>query len=173
MDRFYQIIGVIVRIAAIFIAIRTISYFPSWYAGTSYESTEAEVYIFIVLYSLIMLGIAFVLWKFPLLISRKLVPEIKSNDIFSDIPFRQVQVGLLSVLGVGIVVFNLSDLLYWYTYIQTIKSNSDPGFPIGPSVYASLYSTVLELILGIALILGSKGIVGLIYKFRYAGSSDK
>ena len=173
MDRFYQIIGVIVRITAIFIVIRTISYFPNLFAFTVYETETVKLYIFTVLYILLVLGIALVLWKFPLIISRKIVPEVKTEDKITDVAFEQVQVGLISILGIGIIVFSLSDLLYWYSYLQALKAASDPGFPIGPGIYASLYSSILELMLGILLVLGSKGIVGLVTKLRYAGLNKK
>ena len=169
MERLHQTVGIIVRIAAIFIVKKVISYIPNWYFYFSHELSEPEVIVLMILYSAGLIIVAIFLWKYPLYISHKIIPETENKDKFSDVPFEQAQIALLSILGIGIVVLNLSDLFYWYSYLRELKSASDAGYPIETGVYASLYSTILELALGIWLIFGSRGIIQIINKLKYAG----
>jgi hypothetical protein len=171
MDKMCQIVGVLVRIAAIYIVLNVISLFSGqafWLIDT--EELEAHIIVAMIALITVPLLLAFLMWKYPLTIARKIVPEEGEGKKIGELPIDNVQIAALAVVGIFIVVMSASDLLYWFIYIREIE-DSRFGDKLAISGYASLYSNVLELILGFLLIFGGKGIIGLINLVRYAWSN--
>ena len=173
MDRLYQITAILARLASIFIIIRTISYYPAMLSQHSQHAPDLKYIVFVSSVSLVFIGIALLLWKFPLWIARAIVPEIKSEDTLAEVPFDHIQAGLLSVFGVALIVLNCSDLVYAYAFQAALESASDHAHTPNPGVYASFFSDTLALALGIWLALGSHGIVRVLNRLRQAGLSKK
>ena len=173
MDRLYQITAILARLASIFIIIRTVSYYPAMLSQHPQQAPDLKYIVFVSSVSLVFIGIALILWKFPLLIARKIVPEVQSEHSLAEIPFDQIQAGLLSVFGVALIVLNCSDLVYAYSYLAALTSAADHAHAPDPVIHALLYSAVLKLVLGLWLAFGSRGIVRFLNRLRQAGLSGK
>ena len=175
MDRIYQITAILARLASVFLIIRTISYYPAMLSQHPEHAPDLQYIVFVSAMSLAFIGLALILWKFPLFIARGIVPEVQSEESLAEVPFDQIQAGLLSVFGVALVVLNCSDLAYSFAFQLALGSAADHahGHTADPGVQAAFYSAVLELALGLWLALGSRGIVRCLNRLRQAGLSGK
>lgn len=174
MDRIYQITAILARLASVFLIIRTISYYPAMLSQHAEHAPDLEYIVFVSATSLAFIGLALILWKFPLLIARGIVPEVQSGASLAVVPFDQIQAGLLSVFGVALVILNCSDLAYSFAFQLALESADHAhGHAADPGVQAAFYSAVLELALGLWLALGSRGIVRCLNRLRQAGLSGK
>lgn len=175
MDRLYQITAILARLASIFIIIRTVSYYPAMLSQHPQQAPDLKYIVFVSSVSLVFIGIALILWKFPLLIARRIVPEVQSEHTLAEIPFDQIQAGLLSVFGVALIVLNCSDLVYAYSYSVALTSAADHAHAHAPDpgIHALFYSAVLKLVLGLWLAFGARGIVRFLNRLRQAGLSGK
>lgn len=174
MDRIYQITAILARLASVFLIIRTISYYPAMLSQHPQHAPDLKYIVFVSAMSLAFIGLALILWKFPLRIARGIVPEVRSEDSLAEVPFDQIQTGLLSVFGVALVILNCSDLAYSFAFQLSLGSADHAhGHTADPGVQAAFYSAVLELALGLWLALGSRGIVRCLNRLRQAGLSSK
>ena len=174
MDRIYQITAILARLASVFLIIRTISYYPAMLSQHPQYAPDLQYIVFVSAMSLAFIGLALILWKFPLCIARGIVPEVQSEESLAEVPFDQIQAGLLSVFGVALVILNCSDLAYSFAFQFALGSADHAhGHTADPGVQAAFYSAVLELALGLWLALGSRGIVRCLNRLRQAGLSGK
>ena len=174
MDRIYQITAILARLASVFLIIRTISYYPAMLSQHPQHAPDLKYIVFVSAMSLAFIGLALILWKFPLCIARGIVPEVQSEESLAEVPFDQIQAGLLSVFGVALVILNGSDLAYSFAFQLALGSADHAhGHTADPGVQAVFYSAVLELALGLWLALGSRGIVRCLNRLRQAGLSGK
>lgn len=175
MDRIYQITAILARLASVFLIIRTISYYPAMLSQHAEHAPDLEYIVFVSATSLTFIGLALILWKFPLLIARGIVPEVQSGESLAEVPCDQIQAGLLSVFGVALVILNCSDLAYSFAFQLALEPAADHahGHAFDPGVQAAFYSAILELALGLWLALGSRGIVRCLNRLRQAGLSGK
>ena len=173
MDRLYQITAILARLASVFIIIRTVSYYPAMLSQHPQQAPDLKYIVFVSSVSLVFIGIALILWKFPLLIARRIVPEVRSEHTLAEVPFDQIQAGLLSVFGVALIVLNCADLVYAYSYSAALNSAADHAHALDPGVHALLYSAILKLALGLWLAFGSRGVVRFLNRLRQAGLAGK
>ena len=174
MDRIYQITAILARLASVFLIIRTISYYPAMLSQHPEHAPDLKYIVFVSAMSLTFIGLALILWKFPLFIARGIVPEVQSGESLAEVPFDQIQAGLLSVFGVALVVLNCSDLAYSFAFQLALgAADHAHGHASDPGVQAAFYSAVLELALGLWLAFGSRGIVRCLNRLRQAGLSGK
>ena len=174
MDRIYQITAILARLASVFLIIRTISYYPAMLSQHPQHAPDLKYIVFVSAMSLTFIGLALILWKLPLFIARGIVPEVQSEESLAEVPFDQIQAGLLSVFGVALVILNCSDLAYSFVFQLALRSADHAhGHTADPSVQAAFYSAMLELALGLWLALGSRGIVRCLNRLRQAGLSGK
>ena len=175
MDRIYQITAMLARLASVFLIIRTISYYPAMLSQHSQHAPDLKYIVFVSAMSLTFIGLALILWKFPLFIARGIVPEVQSEESLAEVPFDQIQAGLLAVFGVALVVLNCADLAYSFAFQLALESAADHahGHTADPGVQAAFYSAVLELALGLWLAFGSRGIVRCLNRLRQAGLSGR
>jgi len=116
------------------------------------------------------LSIGLALIYFPRSISNRMVSEGIPAEGSSG--FAALQRICFSALGLYWLLAGLSGLLFGYSkyklYYAIIEST--PGYAnlpvLGPDGFASLASDGLSLIIGLALLLGSRGLTGLLARIR-------
>ena len=170
MDKFQYVLAVIIRIAAILLLLRGLSYLPAWYISFSSGQINPLQIAFSIAYSLFVICGAALLWRFPLSIARQIIPAVASTEQIPDIALARLQAALLSVFGIMLVIYNVPDIIFRYAYLHYLKETSDPSYPIDFGVYVVLYRSLLYIFFGIWLALGSNGIVQIVNRLRYAGS---
>lgn len=167
-----QIVGLAVRLFAVFLVVYTLRYAMSLVSFATLDPPDYVSSAFIVLIGLSPILIAIFLWRFPLAVASKLIPQTDASTKPGALDEVEFQVTAFSILGLWVLVSAIPDIFYWVTYVYRIKNI---GFgqvrtELTPQNIASITSTIAEFILGVWLLLGSKGLVGMVRKLRHAGS---
>ena len=122
---------------------------------------------------LLQLLAASVLWFFPLTVARNLLPAMSEPRSESSIgPALFLSLGL-TLIGAWFVINALTDGVYWISFYLQLKSDAAAdGFSNvrvfqSPDNTASVITTGVELVVGLALILGASGLQRLIFRMRY------
>ncbi len=123
----------------------------------------------VILTAFILIGI--VVYKYPIFFAGKLLP--KTDDINANIKYslKDIQVVAFSIIGLYILVTGVPRLLYWLYIFQQVKYGP-VEIELAPENIANFISTILEIIIGFWLLLGAKGLQGLLYKIRNVGMNN-
>jgi hypothetical protein len=165
-----QLVGLGVRLFAIWLVVYVLRYIPGVWrfsasaASVGTESTNAVI----VAVTIAILALAAGLWFFPLTVASKLLPPTAKTDQ-AHIPIEQVQSVGFSLLGLWVLTSAVPDSFYWvFMTYQSSRPNSI--LELGSSDYAYVVTTAVELVLGVWLLLGARGLVGLLRWARMAGT---
>ncbi len=162
-----HIVALAVRLFAIAVAIyalRTgISLVPYFYeqewVGASY--TYAGLML-----TLLLVSVG--LWMFPLTIARGLVAFREPGEVdVKSASADQIQTIAYSVLGLYLLYHVLSDIVYWgFTLFITLRNSAIP-IELSIEQIGLMIATVVELLFVLFLLLGARGMVTLLRRFRY------
>lgn len=162
-----QLVGTAIRLFAIFLVIYAFRQAGSLISYLNNQYMEVTV-SFILVASLIPILVAALLWLFPMTIAAKLTPRIHPAEASSKLSSPELVAAAFPILGLWVLASAIPDTFYWTTLVYLIK-NADLGrTELSPQDIASIVSTIFELIIGFWLLLGSKGVVALIKRIRYA-----
>ena len=165
-----DVIAVLARLFAVFVLIAVVRSLPAMGQSLTAEGGGWYATFFIGAFVVAPLLIAALIWVFPLTIATKLLPVMRTpRPALSAGGLELEQVGL-TILGVWFFVTGLVDAVYWYMFAKTAQ---DAGFrwrALDPENAGAMVATGAELIIGLALVLGARGIVGALRRLRQAGS---
>ncbi len=164
-----QIVGLAVRLFAIFLLIYTVRYLSDYIhvlMGESYFKGNTTPLIILTLIPFI---IVVLLWFFPLKVATRLIPKIENTEPAVQLGNNEIEHIALSLLGVWVLASAIPDIFYWTTFAYMIKSSGMVLGVLRPENVGNIVATISEIIIGIWLIVGSKGIVGIVRRLRYAG----
>lgn len=122
----------------------------------------------------VLLAVAFLMLKFPVLVARWFLPKAKSDDTVFDGSANDIEVVAFVIIGIYILSWAIPDLFHnsiwwWYT------ANSEAGRPWGPDdEYEYIINgivTVIEVVIGLFLCLRARGLSGLLRRLREAGGT--
>ena len=161
------IVALAVRLFSIVVAIYALSNLvtigPYFYQQDWHITTYAYVSLMVLL-----VLIAIYLWKFPLTVTRKLIPFEKHIDTESQqVSYEQIQLVAFTVLGLYLLFNVVSDIIYWSTILFISFRDSNIPVEISIDQKGQMVATVIELIFVLFLLLGSKGIIKLLHRLRY------
>lgn len=121
---------------------------------------------------MVLLGV--LIWIFADKIADKLVGEMKGQEIGQSIDYYKIQCIAFSFAGVLVICSSLPEL---FSTIYQINTLPDQPINIPERIYndyqAKLIGSGIKTILGIWLLLGTKGIVNAIRKLRTAGIHEE
>ena len=118
--------------------------------------------------------IAFLFIKFPLTIAGKLLPKDGDDKLDWQLTGQDVYSIAFFILGLYILINAIPSMFYWLAYSITYKNSDPPAYQeFSPGEIGGMVVTVTKLIIGIWLLLGARGLRGLVYKLRYAGLDSK
>jgi len=113
-----------------------------------------------------MLAIAFLLWLYPGWLARLCSPR-SANQVFeSPIAARDLQWIAFSVLGAYFVVAGIVGFVYYEANLLIADAISDREMRIENFVRNGLHA-LLQCAAGIALVLGARGLTGMLHRMRY------
>lgn len=163
-----QIVGLGVRLFSIWLALYVLSVLPNmWsFAGRGLGDSAGAGIVGLVL--VLMAAAALLLWMFPLTVARKLIPRT-ALDQPTLLPFEQVQSVGFSLLGLWCLADAIPKVLWWCVTIYH-STRPEPRLVLEPANYASLAQTIAELVIGIWLLFGARGLLGILRWARTAGT---
>lgn len=125
-----------------------------------------QVFLVIGIPAFVFIISGILLWFYAAKLSIYLIPK-NSDDSVPTIQGKEIEEFILSVVGMIIVILSFSSLIRGLLiYISNAKQ--DFGFANRANIYNSIEQAI-QLILGIALLLKSKGIALVLRKIRSAG----
>ena len=164
-----QFVALGVRLFCIWLAIYILRYAPAfWLLGQQSSSTPSRTPV--VVGTLILVAIVIALWLLPLTVARRLLPRSALDQPISLPAHEQIEQAGFCLLGLWLLTQAIPSLVFegfvFYLYTR-------PGSTLGlrPEEYAALARALVELALAIWMLLGAKGLLGIVRWARTAGSS--
>jgi Ca2+/Na+ antiporter len=118
-----------------------------------------------------MLGLALLFWVFPLSVAARLLPVMREPRPPVRAEAAEVEGIALTLLGLWLCAAALSDAVYWViVHLSLSRSEMWVGYEVSSETFASMVTTGFELVLGLWLMLGSRGWQQALRRWRYAGS---
>lgn len=164
-----QIVGLVIRLFAVFLVVYSLRLMSSLFTFATVEPIDYISSAIIFLFGFSPILIAIILWRFPLAIASKLIPKPTETKHTSAWGETEIQIVAFSTLGLWVLSSAIPNAFYWVTLVNRIKSVSFGNTSLSPENVAGIVSTITQIILGFWLLMGSKGIVGLVRKLRHAG----
>lgn len=124
------------------------------YEGIINRSTAGFALLLVVL--LVMGGL---LWKYPLWVARKIIPETGGEPVKISLTFEQLQTLGFTLLGFWIAADSLVVALQVLLNVEVAKLH-------GAELQVRLFGYLARLVLGIWIILGANGISRVILRLR-------
>ena len=167
--RAVQIVGVGIRLFAIFIAIFVFRFAVAFFPQAGELSTGwlvATVAFTIV----VPLFIAVYLWYFPLTVAGKLLPTLRAEESLPLLTTSEFQAVGFSLIGLWLLATTLPQIVYWSVFVYSSTQPESAGLVLSPSQIGSIWAAGLQFALSIFLLFGGKGLAGLVRRARYAGA---
>ena len=117
-----QIVGIAVRLFAVFLAIYVLRYASGlipYLADSSSYKISATFLFLIVLFPILA---AILLWIFPLTIAAKLIPNIKAKEPTKSLDSGEIELVAFSVLGLWVLTTAIPDIFHWGTFVYMVKN---------------------------------------------------
>jgi hypothetical protein len=165
-----QIVGLGVRLFAIWLVVSVLRHVPGiWrFNASAAAAGNGSTNLVIIVVTVLILAVAAGLWFFPLTVANKLVPRSSKTEQL-HVPIDQAQSVGFSLLGLWVLTSSVPDSFYWvFMTYQASRPNS--MLELRASEYSYMISTAVEVILGIWLLFGAKGLRGLLRWARTAGT---
>lgn len=156
-----------IRIIGILLLLKILGGFTSWLIAFNEVSSPALTTPQLVSYYVFPFLISLVFIKFPLTLAKVVVPRSseQSSELSGD--SGSIQLAGFIILGVYLVANAIPDFLHNLMLIFSY-SRSESRLEL-PGLYAAELATVIEAAVGLYLVLGAKGLVRLLHRFRNAG----
>lgn len=159
----------LLKIVGVGTVIYAVSNIPAYFLN--YYAFQRESFLYFLGISIVpftlTLALGLALWFFPAKVTNTIVADI--GDSASSLDAGKLQTVAICTLGMWVLVEGVGNLSYWTTYL-TMTHRIEPGATLmTPDHYADLLSVASEIVLGLILLLGARGIAALIYRLRTFG----
>lgn len=157
-----QAIAVILRVAGLWLLIRSLLVaMISIPISLSSDGLIAATAVFI---SFLLLGAWLALR--PLVVARILLPGTSSETTTANWSVDEFQAAMFSVLGMYFLVTTVTDLAGWVQVWYHLQESIRLGAVTDFYGFSQIGSFVLRLVAGVWLLLGAKGLRGILRKLR-------
>ena len=166
----YSILCIVIRMGALILAIETLVGLPSVLESTMYSSQLDPSYkgVLIGFYGAFF-ALAAVLWIYPGTLARLAAGQSSRQVFESPIGAEEWQYIAISVVGVYFAISGIGGLLGAGTrIIMTLHIAGETGV-VRPTDFGRLIALAAEIVIGIALAFGARGLVGLLRTMRERG----
>lgn len=145
-----QIVGLAIRLLAIWLVISSIQYFiaiPAALHGADIDDKSTQSYIVAGAY----ISAAMLLWLFPMWIAHKLIPRTRFENTISVQPLEAARVGC-ALTGLWLSAHGFLDMV-WYAFRAFLIAGSQSAFAsLGTGAKLDFIATLANLALGLLLI---------------------
>lgn len=165
-----------IRLVAIYLIAQGLSVISNAYMVVSSYNQFSDDSMFVLLAMILAVLspviIGFILWLLAPKLSRYFLSEPSStNEEKTVMDLSRIQSMVIALVGVYIVADNIpySISTTYFLFTNTIEVNGEDT--LNPTNLASALSVSLKLLLGVALIVGSKALSNTVDKLRSAGTN--
>jgi len=132
------------------------------------EGNSSWLLVSSIIISLFVLG-TLILIKFPLTIAGKLMPKCDAKEQIISFDKDDVQYVGFTLIGLFLLVRALPDVFYWASFTYQTSVVTDPPISLTAKDISNIISTAFEIIIGLIVLFGAKGLQNIIYKIRMLG----
>jgi hypothetical protein len=163
----YSILCIVIRLGAVFFAAWIIAVFPTIYISAHTRQFDAGSFQLLEGFYLGGLVVAFGLWLYPGILASLAAGRSTREPFETSIDAHDIQYVALSILGIWLALKGLGSLAFEITR-GIAFSTAEASMSTVEA--APLAAAGVEVVLGIALALGGKGVVGLLQRLRYGNA---
>ncbi len=164
-----EIVGLAVRLFALYIAISTLGNIGNLLAFSKMGAIKEISLSFLIPSISVPLVVAGLLWLVPLTVARKLLPKTTEKPKESPAAPAEYQVIAFSVLGMWVLAQYVPTVFYWLG--DGFHLSGNPNESLFLKDYGRIYSTAGGILIGLWLLFGARGLVGLVRYARTAGKN--
>jgi hypothetical protein len=165
-----QIVGLGVRLFAIWLAIYILRQTPGLLFINAREMPDPGAVIVTIAVAIVLLFVCVALWRFPLAVAQTLIPQ-PTLDQPSRLPVEQLETAAFCLLGLWLLTEALPQAVY-VAMIVYHSSKPNAMVTLTPYNYAAIAQMFAELIVGLWLLFGAKGLLGILRWARHAGTTE-
>jgi hypothetical protein len=111
--------------------------------------------------------VVLLLWMFPLTIARKFLPVMRDSATGAPIDGTMAMTLGLTLLGVWLFAYSISDLVYWIVFWARTRMIDDMGVVFAPAQVANMASSLIRLVLALVLMIGPSGVKNGLLRLRH------
>ncbi|HEY6895234.1 MAG TPA: hypothetical protein VI258_13755 [Rhodanobacteraceae bacterium] len=169
----YSILCILIRLGAVLMAVAIVGAIPSaWFVARAQhvEGYGGALFGF----SALTLSLAALLWIYPGVLARIAAGKASEQIFESPISAEELQWIAFSLAGIWLVIEAISSLIGSGASAVVVSYMSEDNVPIRALIRGELPRfavPLVKLVLGIALTLGSRGLVGWLRALRERGPS--
>lgn len=161
-----NILVISLKVAAIFLLLEILQSVPeAFFGGLALEDGIDSSTLFILIGgpALVKLAVALLFWFVPKTIITSVIPDVENSQENTS-QLTSLYKALIPAIGVYLVAIALSDLAYFMSLKNEMQNQF--GSKLQPSDKAGYVASVVQIIIGIALILGSNFLNRFLSKVR-------
>jgi len=164
-----QIVALGVRLFSIWVVLYLFGHAPGLWTFIEHGKSGSGAG-FVVTVSAILVLAAVGLWFFPLAVARKLLPKA-TLDQPTPLPVEEVQRTGFCLLGLWVLTESVPDLIY-YAVAFAVSTSASALMSFEKNSYANVAHTIVEFVIGVWLLLGARGLLGVLRWARTAGTGE-
>lgn len=164
-----HIVAIAVRLFSIFMFVYLVRYMSSFIPIITDPITYKGRQLLPILFVIVLIFVATLLWFFPLTVAKKILPNINPSPASVPLAAKEIELVAFTVLGLWMLAHAIPDVFYWGTFVYMIKSSNLSVGGLRPEQVSAILATIIELAIGLWLLVSSNGIIQLIRKVRYVG----
>lgn len=165
-----QVVALGIRLFCIWLAIYLLRQAPALWIFNTREAPETNAAFVVIAVSAVLVVVIILLWRFPLTVARKLLPTA-TLDQPTSYTIDQLQSAAFCILGLWILTEAIPHLVYTSVIVYH-STRPNAMVTLEPRNFAAMAQMLAELVLGIWLLFGGKGLLGLIRWARYGGTAE-
>jgi len=159
-------ITVVVRIIAVWLLFRALQVAAQMSALADGSKFPGIVALGLLGFGILLATAVVLLWVFATRIAGLLLPRDTSTTDLAQMNAQDFKQAAFSIVGLYLVATALPSLGYWVAFVQrSMKVNPD-AFNPSIEMYATIVRAVVQLIVGVYLLLGSRGLAAMIRQLR-------
>jgi hypothetical protein len=143
------------------------------FVDTVSESASSGALALLIAQLLFMAMVCLILLKFPVTVSKWLLPRTRDDEVLLTGTAQDVQTALFCVLGVWLVITSVPQLienvLLWW---QLTQSGAGDQYSVEHPYLIYSIGRLIEAVIGLLLCLKSGSLSQLLYRLRTAGLKD-
>lgn len=167
----YSILCIVIRLGAVMLALSVVGgSFGFFGPGQAADFSVAERFS-VLMFLIACLVVAFLLWLYPGPLARLASARSSHQTFESSLDAQQIQWVAFSVLGMYWVMTGVLDLAHIGYQFIWLSEALGTGEEAARRLHGQIAYYAFEIILGIFLTLGARGLAHFLQEIRYAGSS--
>lgn len=163
-----QYVGLGVRLFAIWLALYALGGLPQLWSFMERDFKDPTGAAVVMVLALLMGLVAVLLWIFPLTVARKLIPRT-ALDQPTTLPFEQVQSVGFCLMGLWVLASAVPNAFMWAVLVYQ-STRPQTLFSLEPRNYGSIAYVVIQLVVGLWLLFGARGLLRVLRWARTAGT---